>query len=102
MQWAVQAVLRLYNVAVLDGYVGLCCWLYCWLCCWAVLDGYVKGLCVLGSVILPPSCVPKQNLMFLYVVLLYVSLCFRPVSTWLPDLSPCHPFHSCHLCSPCT
>ena len=43
---------------------------------------------LLGSVILPPSCVPEQNLMFPYIVLSYVSLCFWPVSTSHPDLSP--------------
>ena len=43
---------------------------------------------LLGSAILPPSRVPKQNPMFLYVVLLYAFLCFRPVSALHPDLSP--------------
>ena len=50
---------------------------------------------LLGSAILPPSHVPKQNLRTLYVVRTYLSFisdqfppCFRPVSTLLPDLSP--------------
>ena len=59
---------------------------------------------MLGSVILPPSHVPEQNLMFPYVVLLYVFLCFQPDSTLHPDLSPLYytsryftPFTSVHL-----
>ena len=43
---------------------------------------------MLGSAILPPSWVPKRNLMFPYVVLSYVSLCFWPVSTLYPDFPP--------------
>ena len=43
---------------------------------------------LLGSAILPPSHVSEQNLMFPYVVLLYVFLCFWSVSTSHPDLSP--------------
>ena len=57
---------------------------------------------VLGSAILLPSRIPKWNPMFPYIALLYVFLYFRPVSTLLPDLSPYHPFHPCHLHSPCT
>ena len=42
---------------------------------------------LLGSVILPPSHIPKWNPMFPYVVLLYVFLCFRLVSASHLDLS---------------
>ena len=74
--------------------------LYCLGC--EVLNELVTELVLLGSAILPPSRIPERNPMFPYVVLLYVFLCFQLVSTWLLDLSPRHPFHSCHLRSPCT
>ena len=46
------------------------------------------SLCVLGSAILPPSHIPKRNLMFLYIFLPCVSLCFQMVSASHLDLSP--------------
>ena len=56
--------------------------------CYAFILFYPYFLTVLGSAILPPSCVPERNPMFPYVVLLYVFLCFQPVSALHLDLSP--------------